>query len=177
MQKNIPYYLAGHDYDGRPVWVMEFGKYDIRGHVTGGEEQAKRLDKYSDQLIWNILQSADNTTDPENPTDVVIIMDMDGYSLQQLGSTQAVSFVLKFLKQALAVFNYIDAVYVINANFVANNLIQLVKPIFGPEFNKVEVFGTNGDKWLPVLLKKIPSDQLPSWYGGSKDFRPVRVYG
>ena len=177
MKRNLPYYLAGYDYDDRPVWVLEFGKYDIRGHVTGDEDRAKAFDKYADQVIWNILQSADNVTDPENPTDVILILDMDGYSLEQLGSTHAVAFVLKFLKLVLGVFSYVDSVYVINANFVANNLIQLVKPLFGPEFNKVEVFGTNADKWLPVLLKKIPSSQLPSWYGGSKDFKPVRVFG
>ena len=63
------------------------------------------------------------------------------------------------------------------ANAVAGALINILRPVFGKEFEKVVVLGTNSAKWIPQLLRKIPRDQLPEWYGGDKGFKPLRVYG
>lgn len=62
------------------------------------------------------------------------------------------------------------------ANYVAENLLNLMKPLFGEEFNKMQIYGTNSAKWLPVILKNIPRNQLPEWYGGIKEFKPVEIY-
>ena len=63
------------------------------------------------------------------------------------------------------------------ANYLADTLINIARPALGKEFSRVDVYGTNPSKWKPILRRIIPEDQLPEWYGGSKDFRPVKVYG
>ena len=64
------------------------------------------------------------------------------------------------------------------ANFIAESLINMSRPFMGSILDKFELFGTRRDQWMPRLVKKLPSDQLPVSYGGSnKDFKPVIAYG
>ncbi|CAG7828207.1 unnamed protein product, partial [Allacma fusca] len=48
-------------------------------------------------------------------------------------------------------------------------LYAVVKPTFHiRSLEQIHVYGTNGDKWKPVLLKLIDKDQLPEAYGGTR---------
>ncbi|CAG7818498.1 unnamed protein product, partial [Allacma fusca] len=66
---------------------------------------------------------------------------------------------------------------VINTNFVAERLIDVVRPILGSIMEKIEIYGNNRAKWITVLRRHFPADQIPDWYGGNKGYTPVRVYG
>ncbi|CAG7733792.1 unnamed protein product, partial [Allacma fusca] len=47
----------------------------------------------------------------------------------------------------------------------------------GRIFANVEIYGTNRSKWLPLMLRQFPQDQLPEYYGGIKGFKPYKIYG
>ena len=67
--------------------------------------------------------------------------------------------------------------YLCAANFVFTAIWNLIRPVLGRAVYKVDVFGTNRDQWTPRILKIFPKDQLPAWYGGVSDHKPVQVYG
>ena len=116
-------------------------------------------------------------------------------------SLPAQNFTLQLIRNVNEFYKFVEAVYYLSskqfsrrqlgklhsllirnsffctANFVATNMVNLLRPTFGENFNKFQVFGTNSATWIPLLLKNIPRDQLPERYGGTKDFKPVRVYG
>ena len=65
----------------------------------------------------------------------------------------------------------------IPANYVTDSFVRLAKSIFGRLFEVVEVYGANKGTWMPKLLRLMPRDQLPEWYGGIKEHTPVLIYG
>ncbi|CAG7827178.1 unnamed protein product, partial [Allacma fusca] len=38
LQRAYPYYLTGFDEENRPIWVSEWGKFDLRKIVEGGNK-------------------------------------------------------------------------------------------------------------------------------------------
>ena len=61
-------------------------------------------------------------------------------------------------------------------NFLAQRIYDVGRPLLGGLNSKIDVYGTNPDKWKPVLLREIDSDQIPEWYGGSPDHKVLKVY-
>ena len=59
------------------------------------------------------------------------------------------------------------------ANFGAQSFINIARPFLGNILEKFEVYGADTTKWKPNLLRKIPSSQLPLYYGGDKDYKPI----
>ena len=62
------------------------------------------------------------------------------------------------------------------ANIAATNFLNLLRPVLGEAFNRFHFYGTNSATWVPILLQNKPRDQLQEWLGGTKDFKPVRVF-
>ena len=61
-------------------------------------------------------------------------------------------------------------------SFLAQRIFDVGRPLLGDLNSKVDFYGTNPDKWKPVLLREIDSDQIPEWYGGSQDHNASKVY-
>ncbi|CAG7829652.1 unnamed protein product [Allacma fusca] len=178
IQNNYRYYLSGFDYDNRPIWVVEFGKWDVRKIVEGGGQPLRDFDKYISQAVYRVINSTTLRSTPENPVwEVMGISDFDCYSLHQLNSLATMSYILKRARELRDAMQLLNNGYCINVNFVAERLINMLRPILGREMERVEVLGTNKSKWLPILLRRFPQDQLPFWYGGFRNFIPYRLYG
>ncbi|CAG7834324.1 unnamed protein product [Allacma fusca] len=166
----FPYYHSGYDEDGKLVWVLELGKWDIQSAMEQGPEIRDLMDKYADQAVLTIYNS---TYSKNGITPVLGIVDMDGYSLKQLTSIKTVEFIVLKLRIIVIALTNAQSAYFINTNFVAQSFLNLVKPLLGRQFEKMEVYGTNKATWMAKILKDIPRDQLPSWYGGTEDFKPM----
>ncbi|CAG7639384.1 unnamed protein product [Allacma fusca] len=178
IRKNFPYYLSGFDEENRPVWVMEFGKWDVRGALEKGKDWESALDKHIDQWLYRMFNSSGLRATPEEPVNEIIdIHDMDGYNIRQINSPRALAFIIRKMRTVSIAMRFAHSAYAINTNFIAENLLNILKPVLGKDFQKLIVYGTNKNKWLPVLLKSIPKDQLPERYGGSKKFTPVEIFG
>ena len=89
------------------VWVVEFGKWDVRKIVEGGGQMAKDFDRYCNQAVWRVINSTTLRSTPDYPvSEYTGIVDFDGYSLQQLSSTSSkwiklLKIVLKLKSQLL----------------------------------------------------------------------------
>ncbi|CAG7821018.1 unnamed protein product, partial [Allacma fusca] len=83
----FPYYLAGFDYDQRPVWVLEAGKLDFRRVVEPGEESLATAKRYLFQAIFNIIRSfLEADSGDKEVRKALVILDMEGFSLKQVNS-------------------------------------------------------------------------------------------
>jgi len=190
LKKNLPYFLSGFDEDGCPIWIAEYGKWDVRGQIdTFGFEQVQ---EYMRQVITTMYTSAERERVKElvgnNQTEVGaceslefnIIIDLDEFSHRQLGNPQALTTALNLVRTMLSLegkSERLKGITGINSNYLGNTLYSFVAPFLGSLANKITVSGTNPDRWKPSLLKMFPKSALPSWMGGFKDFKPVRVYG
>ena len=67
-----------------PVWVAEFGKWDLKKIFESGDAELEmKMDRYINKLIFNILSSI---RDGGSADEIVAIVDMEGYTLAQLTS-------------------------------------------------------------------------------------------
>ncbi|CAG7820579.1 unnamed protein product [Allacma fusca] len=177
MQKNFPYFLSGYDDEDRPIWIVEIGKYQLRkGIVEKGPETMAIFDKYVRQVQYRVRKSRTKI----NPLgkEINFLLDFDQLKLEQFADLQTMAYILKLATAYRGPLdNVIHVVVLVNTNYITETLINLVRPIFGRIFAKVEIYGTNRAKWLPRILQYFPKDQLPEWYGGYKRFQPIEVYG
>ncbi|CAG7817716.1 unnamed protein product, partial [Allacma fusca] len=159
-------------------WICDVGKWNVRKHVEQGHDGKLALAKYLSQAVQNIRKSYNvNATGCGTSEQFVIIMDMDNFDYWQLLSAETVEFTLRMLGGLFPVLvRALHSGYIINTNAAAESLINIVKPIFGSILERVDVYGNYKSAWLPKLLKRLPRDQLPPKYGGSKNV-PLKVFG
>jgi len=174
-QRNFPYYLSGFDDEDQPIWIIEIGKYNFRDFVLRGKDTQADLSKYLRQLAYRVRKSR-TRHDPKGKTN--FILDFEGLSFPQFSDISTIAFILQ---QATDYSSLLDTALnkavLVNANYVTEALVNLVRPIFGRIFANVEIYGTNRAKWLPLMLRHFPQDQLPEYYGGIKGFKPYKIYG
>ena len=57
-----------------------------------------------------------------------------------------------------------------------DRIFETGRPLLGQVADIIELHGSPA-KWKPLLLKEVPADQLPAWYGGSKSHQVIKVFG
>ncbi|CAG7826571.1 unnamed protein product [Allacma fusca] len=178
LSEALPCYLSGFDFENRPIWVVEFGKWDLRSFLEKGEKWEKLVDRYVDKWLWRLYDSTYIKATKELPVkDGALIVDFEGFNYRQYSSPAALGFFLKKMRTVAHALPLTHDAFLINVNFVARNVVELLKPIIGRDFYRLQIFGTNPRTYRPAILKVFPKDQIPEWYGGDKDFKPVKVYG
>ncbi|CAG7725511.1 unnamed protein product [Allacma fusca] len=179
LQKSFPYYHAGYDYEKRPVWVAEIGKFDFRDIVAKGDKSIVEAKRYLFQAVLNgIFSIAAMDTEEQEIKDTFVIFDMEGASIKQLNFLPSwVQFAELFGKYWDLVFQLLGRLVIINANYVTKLATDIARPVVGQLMERVEVYGVNRNVWLPRLLKHMPIEAIPSWYGGKKNFKPISIHG
>lgn len=182
IQKNYPYYLSGFDDEGSPVWIFEYGHWDVRGAIEKGPESEKIFDKYVEQMIVRFWESLKiYSTEERKAEDFILIDDLKGFDQRQFSHVPTVAKVLGLFRKFIAIENKLGrkmkAGFGINLNFLATSVWGLSRPVLGDLTERIDVYGTNEDKWKNVLLKIIPRHALPPWYGGYSNHTVVKVYG
>ncbi|CAG7835492.1 unnamed protein product [Allacma fusca] len=178
IRNNFVYYLSGFDFEDRPIWIAETGKWDARKIFDAGGEQLEMLNKHIDQALYRFNKSLAIRSTPESPvTEGAVILDMEGYDMRQLGHSRTLQWVFQKSKDVDAVAKRMAKGFMLNVNFIGERLINILKPVMGQSAARTDIYGTNNATWIPKLLRHFPKDSLPVFYGGSADFKPVAVYG
>ncbi|CAG7828221.1 unnamed protein product [Allacma fusca] len=175
----FPYYHAGYDYEKKPVWILEVGKFNFRRIIEQGEENVLIGHKYMLQMIINMMKSTVAKDSPgDEIRDGMIILDMQDFNLSQV---TFLPFWAEFVKIAGKmgdlIIQVVGRVILINANFATKTAADIARPLVGRLFERVEVYGNGVEQWRSRLLKLFPPEVLPPWYGGSQNFTPVSIHG
>ncbi|CAG7732997.1 unnamed protein product [Allacma fusca] len=169
VKKDFPYYLAGYDFGGAPVWIFQLGRWNLRKYVEKGGESFEAMDKHGSQILLRFRESGRISCDHEENTHsgFVSIMDMDGFSMSQVSHPETMMYLVKHFKKFDSVLQPGDLKmsFIINANFLFRRVWDLGKHYLGPAVTSIEIYGNPGT-WKGQLLKHIPQDQLPEIYGG-----------
>ncbi|CAG7831926.1 unnamed protein product [Allacma fusca] len=152
----FPYYLSGFDYENRPIWVVEVGKWDLRSVIERGPEWEKLFDTYADKILWEFWNSTNIKTTLEFPVkDGVLIVDFDGLDRNQLQSPGAVAYFFKKLRVVVSALPLAHGVYIVNANFIARNVINLrceYVVILPTVWDYLQTLGVTEEHWLGFTI-------------------------
>ncbi|CAG7833216.1 unnamed protein product, partial [Allacma fusca] len=151
--------VTGYDGEGCPVIFAPF--WDIRPVATS---QRATFVRYVDQIIYKIATHCK----ARGITQFIIVFDLEGFEWKHLKSRAAIEVLLELVRNFED--NYPEALKsatAINAPKIFTILFNLIKPLLTARtLAKVQICGTNAEKWKAVLLDKIPSNRLPVKYGG-----------
>ncbi|CAG7719501.1 unnamed protein product [Allacma fusca] len=177
-KRDYPYYLSGYDEDGAAIWVAELGKWDTRKATEGTPEGLRNYKRNVIQMLKRISGKEINQEKRTLVNEFYFIIDMEKFDSRQSSTRESLNLMLWVARQADQAFtDKLRAAYIVNANYVFNKVFELMKPLLGRALHKVEVHGTNRNIWIPKLMKHFPKEQVPAWYGGSKEHKPLKVYG
>ncbi|CAG7718065.1 unnamed protein product [Allacma fusca] len=183
LEQKFPFYQAGYDTENRPVWVFEIGKYDYKGQVAKGPEGIEELEKYLYRNTLIMLEVGHRQAERNKGASIkgisqaLAIFDYDKFKLIDFIRPSTIAAFQEVLYTHSHLLNAVwSKVLMINLPFPPDLIKTVTFPILGPLVKKLKVYGRRC-QWEPVLKRLIPNDSLPTWYGGSKDFKPIRIYG
>lgn len=161
--KYQPSGTTGYDKDGAPVIVVVFGGLDIVGMLHSAAKQ---------DLIRATVQILERNMDLSAKTgqnQVCVIFDMENWSLKQYAWRPAAEVVIQLIQMYSN--NYpeiLKACFIINAPRIFSVAFNIVKK-FMDEYtiSKIQIHGSNSNKWKKAILQNITPENLPAHYGGS----------
>ncbi|CAG7830795.1 unnamed protein product [Allacma fusca] len=161
IRRNFIYYISGYDYEGRAILVLPWGVWDTRSVVEKGGDNRRDLEKHLDQLVERIIQgvfsmNSTGTEDLPFSNELAVIIDFDDLDFYQLTLPENLRFLVKMSAKIDLCFYKIGYGYIINANTVAQQLIDILRPTFGRFLERLEVFGTMSSYWKPRILRSFP---------------------
>ncbi|CAG7818571.1 unnamed protein product, partial [Allacma fusca] len=175
VERKFLYQIFGYDYDNIPVTVWNWGRWDFFWLVNHPKELSTLqnnfdnwIDEFRRGLFFPRFRNNYDTTDS-----YITIIDFDGLDLRSLLSEDVITVILQLFSKLQGVAGGIAYGFILNANHITEQVISMAKPFAGNFLERMEVFGTKSEKWIPNLLKTIPRNQLPPAYGGNVDFEPV----
>jgi len=167
VMKYYPRYYHKTDKDGRPIYIEEIGKVDVKAlyQITTLERQIQNLVVEYEKLADIRLPSCSEKNGKLIETSCTIL-DLKGVSIRSFSN------VFGFVKQASNIGqNYyperMGKFYIINAPMLFSSVWNLVKPLLD-EVTAAKIVILNS-KYQPTLLENIPIENLPAAFGGKCD--------
>ncbi|ODN04853.1 SEC14-like protein 4 [Orchesella cincta] len=178
--EKFPYNLDGFDREGRPVLTMPFGSWDVRSFIEANGPDKFVL--YLNQMLENVSAAIKrctftkekeislNENEDQPCVQFVIVSDMTGYSFRQLANMKAVQSILQMVSTYEAYYpETMGACIVINAPTVFSVLFGMMKPLMsGRTVEKIKIFSSNKDQWLPAVLEVVDPSEIREQFGGVK---------
>ncbi|CAJ0758184.1 1936_t:CDS:2 [Entrophospora sp. SA101] len=164
VMKHYPRYYHKTDNDGRPIYIEEIGRVDIKSlyQVTTIERQIQNLVVEYERLA-DIRLPACSFKHGKLIETTCTILDLKGVSIRSFSN------VFGFVKQASNIGqNYyperMGKFYIINAPMLFSSVWSLVKPLLD-EVTTAKIIILNS-KYQQTLLENIPAENLPVAFGG-----------
>ncbi|CAG7827220.1 unnamed protein product [Allacma fusca] len=170
LMRNFPYYLSGYDDDGRLIVVMEVGKWDAASWYNRGKKAWRDLDRYGQKMAytfasgnWNIppMNITEGGDIKPGTNEMVVIVDFDGLAISQAKNSEVLALLIKYIGIIEILQDRIHIAYFVYVNAVARAIIQILKPTLGKVYERVEVYGTLRSRWVQILRRDLPHDQIP----------------
>ncbi|KAG8225483.1 hypothetical protein J437_LFUL009476 [Ladona fulva] len=169
LEKYFPSGISGFDKDGAPVIVVPFAGLDIWGllHSVTRSDFIRMTIRTLEYLLKVAYEQ--KLKRHSNTTEVVGIIDMEGFSLRPYAWRPAGEAIVALIQMYEA--NYpeiLKACYIINAPKVFSLAFSIVKPFLNDyTLRKISIYKSDPIKWKGALLDNICEDQLPVHFGGT----------
>jgi len=166
LRQYYPGGCAGFDKEDCPVWIIPFGRADMKGilNCVSREEFVDFTIRIVETSLDLMRQRSEATGTPV--TQHVFVFDLMGFTLG--AATHGPT--LDILQRLMAVYeaNYpetLKAAYVINASTVFQIIFRIVKgTVQTKTLNKIKVFGSSD--WREPLVAALGEEVLPPLWGG-----------
>ncbi|CAG7829095.1 unnamed protein product [Allacma fusca] len=183
ISKRFPYYLTGFDFEDRPIWVCEYGKYQWDDLMERNSTELMIVtEKLLRKVVLNVFKSlAQKETPDRTVRQAVLVIDYEGFNMKQMTTVFSHPEIIEFIIRKSDEYRdilvaIIGEIVLINANFAVAKGIDFIRPFVGELLERLTILGANKYKWKAELRRLIPANFIPPWYGGSKDFKPLAVF-
>lgn len=161
--------LTGFDKEGAPVIVVPFGCLDMWGmmHSINKSDFIKKTIKTLEMYLDIAIEQG--RKHGIEASQVIGVMDMENFNIRQYAWRPAGETVIALLQMYEA--NYpeiLKTCFIINAPKVFAIAFSVVKNFLNDyTLRKIQIIKNDPNKWKPLLLNLIETDQLPARYGGT----------
>ncbi|MCL4133613.1 UNVERIFIED_CONTAM: hypothetical protein GTU68_044313, partial [Idotea baltica] len=165
--KYYPVGFSGYDKDGFPVWIIPYGRGDMRGllHSCQKRDYIRYTIQVLEQSLEDMRDKSKKWGRPINRQSC--IFDLENFSIKNVTWKPAMDVILQLVQ--IYEVNYPEILkhaLVINAPKIFTAAYALIKPFMDEvTMSKVRIFGRTG--WQEALLEIMDPDQLPAHWGGS----------
>jgi len=174
LRKFYPGGLSGWDRSGCPVWIIPFGRADLKGLLSSVSKQD--FIDYTLRIVETSLALMRESSRKHGAPvyQHTFIFDMSGFTFKDATHTPT----LEVVQQLITIYegNYpetLKAAYVINTPKVFQLVFSILqKTVNQRTLQKIKVFGY--DNWKQELLLHISPENLPELWGGKKSL-PLQV--
>jgi len=148
---------SGYDHEDRPTFYVPLGRYLGKECVEEGWKE----DLF--KFVFYALYRAENVLTESGAGCATVILDMANLRLKQVIHIESMTILYKafsFVEQNFP--EVMKQILVVNAPWVFTMAYNFFKPILTKTtMEKIQIYGSIQQKWLPVLLEKMPLGSIP----------------
>ncbi|XP_029732332.1 SEC14-like protein 2 [Aedes albopictus] len=165
-----PHGVSGFDREGSPIIIIPFAGFDIWGllHTVSRADIVRMTLQALERYMKLAYEQSQKMNNP-NCRQFVVIFDMENFNLKQYVWRPASEVVISLIKMYEA--NYpeiLKCCYIINAPKVFAFAYNMVKKFLGEyTIDKIKIYKSDRNKWLPAILDRCPASQIPKYFGGT----------
>ncbi|OXA38448.1 hypothetical protein Fcan01_26848 [Folsomia candida] len=164
LKKDFPYKFDGHDKQGRPLLIMDFGSWDLDGAAERG--QIDRVLRYYDRMLDEAEHKLlDLQHQGKNVTQFVWFLNQDNKASVSLAAARAYWHSATVYEKQHPGSG--ARMVLINSPSLFSSAMSAIRPLLSQDTN--DIFDNYADEkeWKPILLDWADPDQLSPSYGGT----------
>ncbi|ODM94273.1 SEC14-like protein 2 [Orchesella cincta] len=165
IKKKTPFAHCGLDKEGYPILLLPVGRQDGRTLLEShGFDTCFRYNTINCEKVMKMLKDL-SEQQGRKVTQIVEIIDLDGYSYRQLTSKACRDFMVKMQTTVDIMIQSM----VINAPKIFHILFSVLKPFIPKQtLEKVDIYGPEPEKWKKVIKERFPLESIPPHWGGTR---------
>lgn len=164
VDKYYPQYYHKMDKDGRPVFIQQLGKLDVKAlyNITTQDRMLKQLVYEYEKFLSDRIPACSAAVG--HPVETTCsILDLNNVSLSSFYKVKDYVFAASKIGQD----RYPECMgkfYIINAPWSFSAVWAVIKPWLDPvTVEKIDILGSG---YKETLLKQVPAENLPKEFGG-----------
>ena len=153
------------------MFILPIGLWDLRDIVEAGDivPGFRSILRVLEKMEYEVKVASQRLGKPVNQ--VILIFDFQQFSYRQLSNRTVNQGAIEFFRIFEA--NYPELVKIcmfINTPRIFPLFFSLLKPFISSRtMSKMEFYGPHKNKWMTALLRRVPMENLPPHYGGTRE--------
>jgi len=165
--------FTGVDKAHNPLWVVRYGRIDMKGIL----QSAKKKDYF--YHVYSLVESSvkfakDYQEKLDLPSSVItqstIIFDLEDFAMRHITYKPVMDSAIQVIQFYEANYpEFLRRVFIVNAPKIFNIAFAMIKPFLNEATaQKIKILsGNDASQWKKSILEEVDADQLPVHYGGT----------